>query len=93
MGNGLRQLGLIAALLAAGPALAAGHVADTGKPAPKARHWDPYEQHLPDRHRSEAEKAAEFRKDCERHRKETCVRQLAPLKAEPLRDDLKAVAR
>ena len=93
MGNRTIHAGLIAALLAAAPAFAVGRVADTGKPAPKERHWDPYAHSQPDQHRSEFERAEAFRKECERQREETCVKQLKLIKAEPLRDDLKAVAR
>ena len=89
----MHHLGLIAALLGATPALAVGHVADTGKPAPKERHWDPYERSAPRRRPSEIENASALRKECERHHKETCVRQLKPIKTEPLRDDLRAVTR
>lgn len=93
MGNGLHHLGLIGALLAASPAFAVGHntIADTGTRAPKERRWDPYAHTVPDRHLSVSERANELRKDCERHHKETCVRQLKPIKTDPLRDDLKAV--
>lgn len=93
MGKRTIAAGLIAALLAAAPAFAVGPVADTGKPAPKERRWDPYAHSQRNRHRSELEKASDFRKECERQRKETCVKQLKPINAEPLRDDLRAVAR
>lgn len=95
MGNRLHRLGLIGALLAAGPALAVGHspIADTGTKAPKERRWDPYAHTMPDRHLSDSERARDIRKECERQHKETCVKQLKPIETEPLRDDLRAVTR
>lgn len=95
MGNGLHHLGLIGVLLATSPAFAASQspIADTGAKAPKERRWDPYAHTMRDRRLSESQRADELRKDCERHHRETCVKQLAPIKTDPLRDDLRAVTR
>ena len=93
MGKGFHCIGPITALLLAAPAFAVGQspISDTGSRAPKEPSWDPY-AHKTQSHR-DYEDPAQLRKACERHRKETCVRELKPIKRKPLRDDLTEATR
>jgi hypothetical protein len=94
MGKALHLAGIIAALLAAAPAFAVGRsIGDTGKPAPKEPRWDPYVKKAPRVQRSPTEDWGDMRERCKKHHETACVRQLKPVEAEPLRDDLGAVTR
>jgi hypothetical protein len=94
MGKALHLAGMIAALLlVAAPAYAVGQsIGDTGKPAPKAPRWDSHVKKAPRTHGLPTEDWSETRERCKRNHETACVRHLKPVEAEPLRDDLRAVA-